>query len=132
MSEAWVSTARVIIWLTSRITGASLARSFSRSASSSSVLAAGGVLGGGVGGGLRVEPVERGLEFDRHGDLTADRAAGGGGDGGGREGVERIGHGEDQRVAVERDRQGPGVAQEAGGEAIGEQRLVGRVAVARR
>ncbi len=36
MSEACVSTARAIIWLTRRITGASLARSFSRSASSAS------------------------------------------------------------------------------------------------
>ena len=35
MSEARASTARVIIWLTSRITGASLARSFSRSTSTS-------------------------------------------------------------------------------------------------
>ena len=112
MSEAWVSTAREMIWLTRRITGASLARSFSRSVSSSSARPRHRRR---VGRRflVRVEALERGIQFDRHGDLQAHAHVDGGGDGRGREAVERIGQRHHQRLAVHRHRHGARIAQEA-------------------
>ena len=104
-----------MIWLTSRITGASLARSFSRSASSSSGVAAG--LGFAVlrlRALFRVEPVERRLQFDRHRHLqthaavpvAAATASGG-------EWIERVGQRQHQHPFLDRQRQRARRAQEA-------------------
>ena len=75
----------------------------------------------------RVEAGERGLELDRDGDFDRDVVADRGGDGAGGEVVERIGHGEGKNSGFQGDRQGAGGAEEAGFEALGEERL-GRVA----
>ena len=109
MSEACVSTARVRIWLTSRITGASLAMSFSRSVSSFERIGS-AVLGAMLGFLIRIKALQGGIEFNRDGDFQAHVEAGGRGDGGRNEAVERIGQRDHHGIVGHGNRHGSGVA----------------------
>ena len=89
-----------------------------------------GVLRFGMGGRrIRIQPVQRRIELDRHPHQQADGQPGRSGNGGGDERVERIGDRDQQPAIVLGDRQRPGAAQEPGRQPVGEQRLAGRVAV---
>ena len=92
--------------------GASLARSFSRSASScsGSLTVVGFRRSGSRLAGIKASSA---AFKSFYGDFEAHLAAGGGGDGGRGELVERVGRGQDQDFLFVRDREGAGGAQEA-------------------
>ena len=100
-----------MIWLTSRMTGASLARSFRRSASCSGAPSASSVAA--VGRLFRQQTVQCGLELDGNGGGDTDPPADGGGQGGRRERIERVGDGQIEDAANIGQRNGPRIAQKA-------------------
>ena len=88
-----------------------------------------GVVGGRTRFLVRIQALQCGIQLDRYSDLQAHAHVDGGGNGRGDEAVERVGQRHHQRFAVDRDRQGARVAQEAGLQGVGEQRQVGRIAI---
>jgi hypothetical protein len=78
---------------------------------------------------VAIQPVESGLELDRQGHFEPHRLAGGSGDRLRGEAIERIGHCQNQRIAVQRHRHSARGAQKTRGEPVGKQTLF-RVAVA--